>query len=137
MKNIFITTLSFSKSVITGIVINGEFNDPLPFANVILKNSTDQIFIEGIITDLDGKFLFEIVDGTYLIKLSYVGYETHQMTKINITVDKEFLIDVILNSSSKSFYELVLTTSQRKNYEVAILAIKKNPLTLLTSFLLR
>ncbi len=134
---VFITTLSFSQSVITGTVIDGEFNDPLPFANVILKNSTDASFIEGITTDFDGKFLFEVVDGTYLIELSYVGYETQQITEINIAGAKEFLIDVTLNPSSNSLDEVVVTTSQRKNYEVAILAIQKNLLILLMDFLPR
>lgn len=143
MKNIFtsffifITTLSFSQSVITGTVIDGEFNVPLPFANVILKNVANESFIKGITTDFDGKFLFEVVDGTYLIELSYVGYETQQITEINITGDKEFLIDVILNPSSNSLDEVVVTTSQRKNSEVAILAIQKYLLILLTDFLLR
>ena len=137
MKNIFtsffifITTLSFSQSVITGTVIDGEFNDPLPFANVILKNVANESFIEGITTDFDGKFLFEVVDGTYLIELSYVGYETQQITEINITGDKEFLIDVILNPSSNSLDEVVVTTSQRKNSEVAILAIQKKSINLI------
>jgi len=137
MKNIFtsffifITTLSFSQSVITGTVIDGEFNDPLPFANVILKNAANESFIEGITTDFDGKFLFEVVDGTYLIELSYVGYETQQITEINITGDKEFLIDVILNPSSNSLDEVVVTTSQRKNSEVAILAIQKKSINLI------
>ena len=137
MKNIFtsffifITTLSFSQSVITGAVIDGEFNDPLPFANVILKNAANESFIEGITTDFDGKFLFEVVDGTYLIELSYVGYETQQITEINITGDKEFLIDVILNPSSNSLDEVVVTTSQRKNSEVAILAIQKKSINLI------
>ena len=137
MKNIFtsffifITTLSFSQSVITGTVIDGEFNDPLPFANVILKNAANESFIEGITTDFDGKFLFEVVDGTYLIELSYVGYETQQITEINITGDKEFLVDVILNPSSNSLDEVVVTTSQRKNSEVAILAIQKKSINLI------
>ena len=137
MKNIFtsffifITTLSFSQSVITGTVIDGEFNDPLPFANVILKNAANESFIEGITTDFDGKFLFEVVDGTYLIELSYVGYETQQITEINITGDKEFLIDVILNPSSNSLDEVVVATSQRKNSEVAILAIQKKSINLI------
>lgn len=143
MKNIFtsffifITTLSFSQSVITGTVIDGEFNVLLPFANVILKNVANESFIKGITTDFDGKFLFEVVDGTYLIELSYVGYETQQITEINITGDKEFLIDVILNPSSNSLDEVVVTNSQRKNSEVAILEIQKNLLILLTDFLLR
>ena len=137
MKNIFtslfifITTLSFSQSVITGTVIDGEFNDPLPFANVILKNSTDASFIEGVTTDFDGRFLFEVVDGTYLIELSYVGYETQQITEINIAGAKEFLIDVTLNPSSNSLDEVVVTTSQRENSEVAILAIQKKSINLI------
>ena len=33
------TTFIFSQAVITGTIRDGEFNDPLPFANVILKTA--------------------------------------------------------------------------------------------------
>ncbi len=55
---IFITSLSFAQSVITGTVIDGEFNDPLPFANLILRNQSDQTNLGGITTDFDGKYFF-------------------------------------------------------------------------------
>ena len=85
---IFITSLSFAQSVITGTVIDGEFNDPLPFANLILRNQSDQTNLGGITTDFDGKYFFEVVDGIYTIELSYVGLPIHTLF---LSKNKKFL----------------------------------------------
>jgi TonB-dependent receptor len=127
---LFTTSIGLSQSIISGTLLDGEFNDPLPFANVVLKNASDQIFIEGITTDFDGKFTFEVTDGVYEIELSYVGYETQQITAIKIAGEKEVIVDVILNPLSNNLDEVIVTTSQRKNSEVAILAIQKKSINL-------
>ena len=127
---LFTTSIGLSQSIISGTLLDGEFNDPLPFANVVLKNASDQIFIEGITTDFDGKFTFEVTDGVYEIELSYVGYETQQITAIKIAGEKEVIVDVTLNPLSNNLDEVIVTTSQRKNSEVAILAIQKKSINL-------
>ena len=128
---IFITSLSFAQSVITGTVIDGEFNDPLPFANLILKNQSDQTNLGGITTDFDGKYFFEVVDGIYTIELSYVGYETKLISDIEIKGDNEIVIDVVMSPLSNSLDEVVVTTSQKNNSEVAVLAIQKKSINLI------
>ena len=127
---LFTTSIGLSQSIISGTLLDGEFNDPLPFANVVLKIASDQIFIEGITTDFDGKFTFEVTDGVYEIELSYVGYETQQITAIKIAGEKEVIVDVTLNPLSNNLDEVIVTTSQRKNSEVAILAIQKKSINL-------
>ena len=120
---LFVSILTNAQTfTLNGKVVN-ENKEPLPGATILVKEAN-----KGTSTDFDGKFLFEVVDGTYLIELSYVGYETQQITEINIAGAKEFLIDVTLNPSSNSLDEVVVTTSQRKNSEVAILAIQKKKL---------
>ena len=48
----FISTLTvFSQSKVTGTVIDGEFNQPLAGASVVVKGTTT-----GTATDFDGKF---------------------------------------------------------------------------------
>ena len=47
---------------ITGTVIDGDFNEPLPFANILLKETG-----EGVTSDFDGKYSFELEQGTYCL----------------------------------------------------------------------
>ena len=51
----------------------GENNTPLDFVNVVLK--ADSTYIAGTVSDNNGKFLFENVQGNpKYIKISSVGY---------------------------------------------------------------
>ena len=54
-----------SQSAISGTVIDGEFSDPLPFANIILYSSNSNSQLGGTSSDFDGKFLFEVSEGEY------------------------------------------------------------------------
>ena len=87
---ILITSFSFSQTIITGKIIDTEFNDVLPFANIILKNNSDNSLIEGTISDFDGAFRFYVVNGEYSLEISFVGYETKEITGIQITDVKEY-----------------------------------------------
>lgn len=73
------------KNVVQGIIYDAETKDPLPFANVWLKNTRI-----GAVTDFDGKFKFVIPDSLVQINMaliiSYVGYES-----LEILIDKEYL----------------------------------------------
>lgn len=61
---------------ITGKLID-ETNVPLEYANIILLNPTDSSFVQGTITNTDGDFILDKVNGkTYILKASSVGYKT-------------------------------------------------------------
>ncbi len=73
----FITSLSFGQSVITGTVIDGDFNEPLPFKTLyyVIKDLLKGFRELSLI--LEGKYFFEVSDpGPYEIEFSYLGYET-------------------------------------------------------------
>ncbi|MCG9971453.1 outer membrane beta-barrel protein [Christiangramia crocea] len=57
--------------------ITDKNNDPVAFANVILLNSQDSTSVyKGTISEVDGSFEFEkLEDSSYLLKITYVGYE--------------------------------------------------------------
>ncbi|MGY8946971.1 MAG: TonB-dependent receptor domain-containing protein [Flavobacteriales bacterium] len=128
---ILITTLSFSQTIITGNIIDTEFNDVLPFANIILKKNSDDSFIQGLISDFDGKFRFDVINGEYSLEISFVGYETKKITGIQITDVKEYVVDIYLSPLANSLEEVIVTTSQRKNSEVAVLLIQKKSINLI------
>ena len=52
---------------------NGKV-EPQPFANVVIKGTTT-----GASTDLDGRYLFKVEPGTYVVVTSMVGYEARRV----------------------------------------------------------
>lgn len=61
---------------ITGRVTD-EKNIPLEYANIVLLNQEDSTFIQGTVTNTNGNFTMDKVNGkTYILKASSVGYET-------------------------------------------------------------
>ncbi|MGX1928480.1 TonB-dependent receptor domain-containing protein [Flagellimonas sp. 2504JD4-2] len=101
-------------------------NDPLPFANVLIKGTT-----QGTTSDFDG--LFEIADvesGTYTLVISFLGYETLEIPNVVVELGKVTEINAGLGASSVGLDEVVVTTTARKDSEVALLLQQKNALVI-------
>ncbi|WP_299434206.1 TonB-dependent receptor [uncultured Maribacter sp.] len=64
-----ITAIAFSQGTITGSVIDGETNSPLPGANVMVKGTTN-----GTVTDFDGNFSINVSEGSGSLVISYIGF---------------------------------------------------------------
>ena len=76
---------SFCQTKVGGIVVNKD-GDPIAFANVIFKNST-----EGTVTNEDGLFYLESETAHNLLSVSFVGYQSReipleQRSTLNLTV---------------------------------------------------
>ncbi|MEH1007415.1 TonB-dependent receptor [Winogradskyella sp. ECml5-4] len=133
MKHLF-TLLVFSlfslvgfsqTGVVTGKIYDSEFNDLLPFANIVVKNTTI-----GTTSDFDGNYELELDPGTYVIVYSFVGYQPKEITDVVIEANKEVTINVTLNPSSESLDEVVVTTSIRRNSEEAVLNLQRKSVNL-------
>ena len=60
---------------ISGTVTDGN-KQPVSYATVALLNAHDSTLVKGEITDEQGNYLYErIAIGTYLVRISYVGYQ--------------------------------------------------------------
>ena len=72
-----------SKQIIKGKVLDKETNDPIPFANVFIKN-----YEISVSTDINGNFSLsipkEVFVDTFSIKISYLGYGLLEI--INCTI---------------------------------------------------
>lgn len=106
---------------ITGTVQDGELNDILPFANVIVKG-TDK----GTTSDFDGKYSIELEPGTYTLEFSYVGYQTVEISEVVVKPDDVTTVNVTLNASSNTLDEVTITTTARRNTEQSVLNLQKN-----------
>lgn len=104
------------QGIISGTINDGEFNDVLPFANVLIKGTTT-----GTTSDFDGKYALEVDPGTYTVVYSYLGYETKEISEIEVTAGGEKTVDVTLNPASNNLDEVVVTTTVSKNTEASVL----------------
>ncbi|KQC01980.1 TonB-dependent receptor [Pedobacter sp. Hv1] len=99
------------KATISGILKDGKSKNIIPYANVVIKNKSDQKFIAGTITDEEGRFkLADIASGTYTIAFSSIGHQnkTQEMTigTLNAFLD---LGEIILTEDAKSLNEITVT----------------------------
>ena len=139
MKNIFFTLsllltslCGFSQSAVSGVVIDGDFNEPLAFANVILRATGSTDTAAGAITDFEGRYSIIVEQpGEYELEFSYLGYETKIISGIELTANDETEVNIVLNPAANALEEVVVTTTVRKNSEASVLAIQKGAVTLL------
>ena len=112
---------------VVGQLTDKELNDePLAFANVLLKGTSI-----GTTSDFDGLFQIDGVEpGTYTLVISFLGYETLEIPNVVVEADKVTQINAGLGAASVGLDEVVVTTSARKDSEVALLLQQKQALVI-------
>ncbi len=68
------TVTAFSQGPITGTVLDGDSNSPLPGATVIVKGTTN-----GTSTDFDGNFTINASADSGTLVVSYIGFNSKQI----------------------------------------------------------
>lgn len=77
--NFILTMLIYCSSIHSQIVkgiIQNEYEDPLPYANVVLLSLPDSAFVSGTISGEDGTFTLEATSENQIVKISSIGYKT-------------------------------------------------------------
>lgn len=98
----FLPLLLFCQTKISGKVTDTE-NQPLPGANVFIKDSYD-----GISTKEDGSFSFTTTeDGDAVLVVSFIGYKSTEKS-IQLT-GKEINIDLMLEEEAKELGTVVIS----------------------------
>ncbi len=73
------------KFLIRGSVVDSRTNNPVEFANVVLKKSLDSSIVTGTYSGKTGEFILVNVDeGEYTLKVSYIGYTTAELPGVKI-----------------------------------------------------
>ena len=82
-------------ATIKGIITDHDSGEPIPFANITIKQK-DKIIL-GSTSDFDGRYTIKpIQSGTYTIEVSYVGFVTSIRTNISCQADKITFTNVAL-----------------------------------------
>lgn len=111
---------------VSGKLIDKEYNnEPLPFANVLIKGTTT-----GVTSDIDGLYKIEnLSPGTYTFQYSFVGYETIEK-QVEVVAGQDTKLDVIMFASAAALDEVVIKTTARKETETALLLDQKKATTI-------
>ncbi len=118
--------ISYAQQGISGKIVDGDFNQPLPFANVIIKD-TDQ----GVVADFDGHFSVELNPGTYSILASFIGYQTKEVLGIEVSEGNYAVLDIVLSSAASGLEEVIISVEASTNSEASVLEIQKKSASLM------
>lgn len=120
-----------NNGVIRGRIYNEATNEPIPFATLVIWNTTI-----GAVSDLDGNFIFTgIAPGYVQISASSVGFEDYLTEKFLVTNANRAFIEIPLDEAQVQLDEIVVKASPfRKKIEspvslqrIGIDQIEKNP----------
>ena len=99
----FLSTLTaFSQSKVTGTVIDGDLNQPLAGANVVVKGTS-----KGTVTDFDGKFEISTTEKSGQIVVSYLGFVTKTIS-FTITGNSVNLGNIVVAPDASQLEEVVV-----------------------------
>lgn len=97
-------------STVKGKALDAKTNQGVMYASVIVRHLKDTTFISGGIADTTGKFQIEnLKAGRYLLKISFIGYQTYVDTLKLFPPQAVFdLGNILLQLSSTTLNEVVV-----------------------------
>ncbi|WP_142783402.1 SusC/RagA family TonB-linked outer membrane protein [Changchengzhania lutea] len=102
-----------SQKTVTGTVLSSEDNMPLPGASVLIKGTNN-----GTSTDFDGKFILNVTSDSATLIISYIGYQTQEVTVSN----EPLIIKLLTDANALDEVVVVGYGTQRKSNLVGSVA---------------
>jgi len=94
---LFATTLRFAQQTITGTVTD-DTGEPIPGATILELNTSN-----GVVTDIDGNFSISVSGSDAVLRISFLGFETQE-----ISVGARSVIDITLAQDLQELEEVVV-----------------------------
>lgn len=110
------TVKIYQERAVTGKVLSGDNNEPLPGVNIIVKGTTT-----GAISDLDGNYSVQVPDDNAALIFSSVGYETLEMA-----VGNQSVINITLVPDITSLSEIIVVgygTQEKRDVTASIASL--------------
>lgn len=102
---------SSEKAEITGTVVATDGNS-IPNATVVIYNESETEIVKGTSSGEDGSFMVEFEPGTYLLRISYVSYQTYR-TNIDLTAGETLDVGTITLQSEEATLDEVIVEGER------------------------
>ena len=119
------TLVSFSvyaqKGKVTGKVIDRKSNEAVEYASVVLLNPTDSSLVKGVgaVTAANGSFSLTAPYGTYLVRVTFMGYAPYYHTS-RVTLSEHHVtahLGKIAIAPSAAALEAVVVSAERTMVE--------------------
>jgi len=106
---------------ISGRVIDATNNEPLPFANVVVKGTAI-----GATTDFDGGFVITgLKPGFVSLEATYVGYRNAESAEIQLTNAKVEYVQIVMENAGVSLEEVEVKANPFIRTEESPLSLQK------------
>jgi outer membrane receptor protein involved in Fe transport len=107
---------------IAGELTDKETGEPLIGANVVVQNTHF-----GAATDLNGQYtILYIPPGTYTVEISYIGYETVNITEVRINIDQTTRLDIELTQETLETGAIIVVAERdfiKKDVSTSVISI--------------
>lgn len=116
---------------IRGVVKNKNSNEPIPFANVVVQNTTI-----GTTTDIDGKYSIKsLKPGFYNVQVSYLGFKTQTVFEIQVVNSRPAIVNIEIEEDARSLQAVEVQASAFTRTEespvslrtIGVAEIQRNP----------
>ena len=104
----------YSQHNIKGTILDSE-NSMMPMVNVAFLSQSDSTLVTGAVSDSCGVYNTSVNKGEYIIRYSYLGYETLYE---NIQVNTDITLPVVKMELSQNELEGVEVTAYRKPFKL-------------------
>ncbi|HNU13723.1 MAG TPA: TonB-dependent receptor, partial [Chitinophagaceae bacterium] len=106
---------------LTGKVVNAK-NEPLQGATIVISGAGKQVQ-----ADVEGKFYVTLEAGKkYTITVSNVGYQTKEITDVDVTANQDNYLEIVLQDKSSLEGVTIRTSSRRQENTTALLTFQRS-----------
>ncbi len=107
---------------ISGKIADADNQDPLIGANVILEGTN-----MGAATDMEGYFkITNVPEGRYTLFVSYIGYQTKQLTNLEIGADEQVNLTVEMSQMAMEGETVVVESAASQSTSTGLLLEQRN-----------
>lgn len=115
------TPLNAQNAQISGLVTDMSTNEPLPFANVVVKGTNT-----GSTTDFNGRFLISgLKPGFITLEVTYVGYRNAISPEIQVTNARTEFLEIKMQNAGLSLQEVEVVANPFVRTEESPLSLQK------------
>ena len=107
------------QGMIKGRVFDSQSGSPVEYATIAVLNAKDSSLATGTVTEGNGNFSVKVSYGRYLVRVSFMGYNTYFHPKTVILGEKQQTLNLgkITISPSATMMDEVVVTAQRTMVE--------------------
>ena len=104
---------------LSGKILN-QRNQPVAGATVSAKGQ------RSVPANADGEYVLQLAEGRYTITVSAVGYQTKEVTEVDVKANLDNTLDILLEEKKSELGEVVVTSSRRQESTNTLLTFQKN-----------